>query len=191
MWVAQTGMSILRILLFAGVVLLVGGFASNAEALVSALEKTLPSVQGWKIEALKRGSSVMCLARQKEKNGKSMTLLADTGKYRGGVWFLDVSSRNHHLEPDVQEIVAHLSLNGKHVVTGTALAIVGEFVRFEFPAIDAYVKDIKTAHVVEVQAQGLSPLKIESLPPIITALEKCQQESLSTEFWKDAKHVCN
>ena len=177
----------------AAVALLASGLASNVEARGPALEIELPGVQGWKIEALKRGSSVMCSARQKEANaqGITITLLADTGKYRGGVWFLEVASRNQHLEPGVEETVARLFLNGKRVATGTALATSGAFVRFDFPAIDAHVKDIKAAHIIELQAEGLSPLKLESLSPIITAIEKCQQESLNPEFWKGAKNVCN
>jgi hypothetical protein len=185
------GFSILRTVAFAAVALLASGLKSNVEARGPAQEIELPSMQGWQIEAIKRGNSVMCSARQNEENGQSMTLLADTGKYRGGVWFLEVASRDQHLEPGLQETVARLFLNGNHVVTGTALATVGAFVRFDFPAIDAHVKDIKAARVIEVQAEGLSPLKLESLSPIITAIEKCQQESLNPKFWKDAKDVCN
>lgn len=188
-----------RYLVFVGVFLLACGFTSNAIARAPAQEVELPSVQGWQIEAVKRGNSIMCSARQKDGNDKSITLLADTGKYRGGVWFLGVVSRNQYLEPNVKEAVAHLSLEGLRVVTGKVLAVgdwVGNkrtatYVRFDFPAIDAFVKDIKAAGVVELQAQGLSPLKLELLPPIITALEECQQESLNPGFWNNAKDVCN
>lgn len=195
----RLGISILRTLAFAAVALLASGFKSNVEARGPALEIELPSVQGWQIEAIKRGNSVMCSARQREENGQGITLLADTGKYRGGVWFLGVVSRNQHLESGVEETVASLSLNGKHVVKGKVL-VVGDrignkrtatYVRFDFPAIDAHVIDIKAARLIEVQAEGLSPLKLDSLSPIITAIEKCQQESLNPEFWKDAKDVCN
>lgn len=141
----------------------------------------------------------MCSARQKEENGTAITLLADTGKYRGGVWYLGVVSRNQQLEPNVQQAEAHLLLDGKLVATGEVLAIgdwVGNkrtatYVRFDFPAIDSYVKAIKAARDVELQAQGLNPLKLESLPSIIAALEKCQQESLNPGFWDNAKDVCN
>jgi hypothetical protein len=192
-------MSRFKTLFFIGVAVLASGFNSTVEARMSALEIELPSVQGWQIKAVRRGDSVMCSARQKEENGNRMTVLADTGKYRGGVWFLEVVSRNQHLEPSIEEAVASLFLNGKHVATGKALAVgdrVGNkrtatYVRFDFPAIDSYVNDIKAARVVEIQTQDLNPLKIESLSPIITAIEKCRQESLNPEFWKDAKDVCN
>ncbi|MDG9923925.1 MULTISPECIES: hypothetical protein [unclassified Pseudomonas] len=179
--------------------LLASGFQSTVEARSSALEVDLPDVQGWQIEAVKRLSSVMCSARQSEENGRNMTLLADTGKYRDGVWFLQITTRNQQLEPGVDEAAASLSLNGQHVLTGKALAVgdwtgdkrTSAYVRFDFPVIDPYIKDIKAARVVEVQVQGLPPLKLESLAPIIATIENCQQESLSDEFWKDAKLVCN
>ena len=191
--------STLKTLVVVGVALLASGLESSAEARMAALEVELPSVQEWKIGALKRGSSVMCSARQAEVNGQRGTLLADTGKYRGGVWFLDVVSLNQHLESDILEAPAQLYLNGKQVGTGKVLDVgnwtgkkrTATYVRYEFPVIDAYVKDIKAARIVEVRAQGLSPLKLESLSPIITALENCQQESSNPAFWKDAKHVCN
>lgn len=143
----------------------------------------------------------MCAARpprerNREENAQDITLLTDTGGYRGGVWYLGVTSRNRHLESGVKETAARLYLDGKHVVTGKALAV-GTwidnkgFVRFEFPAIDAHVEDIKAARVIEVEAEGLSPLELKSLLPIITAIEKCQQESLNPEFWKGAKGVCS
>lgn len=188
-----------RYLVFVDVFLLACGFTSNAIARAPAQEIELPSVQGWQIEAVKQGDSVMCSARKKEVNGESITLLADTGKYRGGVWFLGAVSRNKYLEPDVEEAEAHLSLEGQRVVTGKVLAVgdkVGNkrtatYVRFDFPAIDTFVKDIKAADIVELQAQGLSSLKLESLSPIITALEVCQRESLNPGFWSNAKDVCN
>lgn len=195
----RLSISILRTLTISAVVLLASGLESNVEARVPALQVELPSVQGWQIEAIKRGNSVMCSARPREESAQGITLLADMRTYRGGVWFLEVVSRNHHLKSGVEETVARLFLNGKHVVTGKALDVgdwVGNkrtatYVRFEFPAIDAHVKDIKAAQTIEVQAEGLSPLKLESLSPIITAIEKCQQESLNPEFWKDAKYICN
>lgn len=187
----QLIVSILKTFAFASVALLASSLQSNVEARVSAQEIELPSVQGWQIEAIKRSNSVMCSARQKNKNRKNMTLLADAGKYRGGVWFFDVVSPDLHLKPGVQEIVARLFLDGKPVVTGIALATAGNFVRFDFPAIDNYVKDLKAARVIEVQAEGLTPLKLDSLSSIITAIEKCQLESLSFDFWKNAKSVCN
>lgn len=188
-----------RHLVFAGSFLLVCGFTPNAIALVPAQKIELPSVQGWKIEAIKRGNSVMCAARPREESDTGITLLADTHKYRGGVWFLGVVSRNQQLEPGIEEAVAYLSLEGKHVVAGKVLAVgdwVGNkrtatYVRFEFPAIDAYVKDIKAAQVVELQAQKSSPLKLELLSQIITAIEACQQQSLNPSFWDTAKDVCN
>ena len=155
---ARLGKSILKTFVFVGVAVLASGFNLDAQALVPALKIELPGVQGWQIEAVKRGSSVMCSARQNEENGQKMTLLADTGQYRGGVWFLEVVSRNQHLESGVEETVARLSLNGKQVVTGKVLAVgnwigskrTATYVLFDFPAIDAYVKDIKAARVVEV-----------------------------------------
>lgn len=181
--------------LFFGIAAFAAGFQSHAQARSSALQLELPSVQGWKIEAVKRLSSISCSARQNEENGQKMTLLADTGKYREGVWFLEIISRNHHLQPGTKEAVAYLNLDGKQIITGKAIAI-GDGkqisnVRFEFPAIDAYIKDINTAQVVAVQTQDLSPLMLESLSPIITRIENCQQESLNLDFWKDAKLVCN
>jgi hypothetical protein len=197
--ILKSGIAILKAVVLVGIALLASGLRSNAEALVPALEVELPSVQGWQIKAVAREGSVMCSARQAEGNGEKMTLLADTGKYRGGVWFLGVVSRNQHLEPGIKEASAHLSLNGNHAATGKVLAVgdwtgnkrTATYVRFDFPAIDAYVKDIKAARVVEVQANGLSPIKLESLLPIITAIENCQHESLNPEFWKDAKSICN
>ncbi len=179
--------------------LLACGFALNAKALVPAQEVVLPSVQGSEIKAVKRFGKVMCSARPKEEDAIKLTLLADTGKYRGGVWYLGVSTRIQHLQPDVDgEAAAHLSLEGKRVVSGKVLAV-GEwadnkrtatYVSFEFTAIDAYVKDIKAARVVELQAQGLRPLKLDGLPALITALEQCQQEAANPQFWKDAERVC-
>jgi hypothetical protein len=171
----------------------------NAKALMNALEIELPSVQGWRIEAVARSGSVMCAARQAEKNGEKMTLLADTGKYRGGVWFLDVTTRNQHLKAGIKKAPAYLFLDGKPVVTGEVLDIgdwrgnkrTATYVRFEFPAIDAYIENIKAARVVKVQADGLIPIKLESLLPIITAIENCQRDSLHPEFWKGAEAVCN
>jgi hypothetical protein len=192
----RLGVSRLKALAFAVVALLASGLTSNLEARVPAQQVELASVQGWKIEAVRRGGSVMCKAIQPvDKNGKEMTLIADTGTYRGGVWFLDIESRNRHLAPGVEETVAHLFLDGKRVITGNVVAIgnsVGgkKYVRFEFPAIDAYVKDIKAARVIEVQAQGLSPLNLGSLSPIITAIEECQQESLNPGFWHGAESFC-
>lgn len=194
----RLGISVARPLVFAAVALFASGLQSNVEARAPALEIKLPSVQGWQIEAVRRGNSVMCSARP-EKNVNGITLLADTGKYRGGVWFLGVVSRNQQLRSGVEETVARLSLNGKPVITGKVLAVgdwignkrAATYVRFDFPAIDAHVKDIKAARSIELQADGLSPLKLELLSPIITAIEKCQQESLNPEFWKDAKDVCN
>lgn len=196
--ISRSSISILKALLFACIVLLVSSLESNVEAGVSALEIKLPSVKGWQIEAVKKGNSVMCLARQKEEKGQRMSLLADTGKYHGSVWFLEVVSRNQHLESGVEEAVARLSLNGKYVVSGKVLSVgdwignkrTATYVRFEFPAIDDYVKDIKAARVVEVQAQGISPLRLEALSPIITEIEKCQQDGLNPEYWKNAEHVC-
>lgn len=195
----RLGISIAKVLVVAGAVLLASGFSPNADARSAALEVELPSVRDMSIKAIKRGSSVMCSARPMVETNPKVTLLADTGKYRGGVWFLEVVSRDLQLEPTSEDVVAYLSLNGQHVATGKALAVgnwVGNkrtetFVRFEFPAIDAYVKDIKTARIVEIQASGFIPLRVESLSPIITALENCQQESLDSEFWKGAENVCN
>jgi hypothetical protein len=147
-------------------------------------ERTIESLglQGWQIAARDSG---MCSARQREENGQSITLLADPGRYRGGVWFLGVMSRNQRLKPGVLEAEARLSLNGKHVITGKVLDVgdwhgdkrMATYVRFEFPAIDLYIKDVEAARVVEAQADGLSPLKLESLSPIIAALKNCQRES--------------
>lgn len=141
----------------------------------------------------------MCSARKKDNNGGELTLLADTGHYRGGIWFLDVTSPDRHLKPGVQEASAHLLLDGKLVTTGKVLAIgdwtddktTRAYVRFEFPAIDTYVEAIKAARKIEVQADGLSPLKLEPLLPIITAIQKCQHEGLNREFWKNAENVCS
>jgi hypothetical protein len=189
----------LKKLVFVSITLLAFSFTSNVEALSPALEIELPSVQGWQIEAIKRGDSVMCSARKKEENSVSMTLLADTKKYRGGVWFLEIVSRNQHLKLGTEYAVADLSLDDKPVVKGRVSAVadwVGDkttatYVRFEFPAIDAYIKDIKAARIVEAKTDGLSSLKIEGLPTVIFAVEKCQQESLNLKFWKNAKEVCN
>lgn len=193
-----------RKLVFAGVFMLAWCFMLNAKARGPAQEIELPSLEGWEIQAVKRGNSVMCSARKKEKNGKEITLLANSGdKYRDGAWFLGVFSRNHRLEPNVEEAAAQLSLEGKRVVTGKVLAVGGwvgnertaTYVRFDFPAIDAYVKDIKAASVVELSwgegQQDSRPLKLEPLRIIIAALEECQKESLRPSFWNNAKDVCN
>jgi hypothetical protein len=174
---------------FVGVALLTCGISSDAEASFYR-ERTIesPNLQGWQIVARDSG---MCSARQREENGQSITLLADPRKYRGGVWYLGVVSRNHRLEAGIQEAEARLSLNG-HVITGKVLDIgdwrgskrVTTYVRFEFLAIDRYIKDIEAAPVVRVQVNGLSPLKLESLSSIIAAIKKCQLESSKSEFWK-------
>ncbi|MEO4048801.1 hypothetical protein AAFN46_17115 [Pseudomonas sp. CAU 1711] len=186
---------LLNSFLFFAIAVFAAGFQSNAQARSSALQLELPSVQGWKIEAIQRLSSISCSARQNEENGQKMTLLADTGKYRGGVWFLEITSRNHHFQPGTEEAVAHLTLDGKQVITGRALTI-GDGkhisnVRFEFPAIDAHIKDISLAQAIEIQTHELNPIKINPISPIINTLEKCQQESLNLEFWKEAKQICN
>ena len=188
-----------RNVVWAGLLLLAGGLTFNAEALVPAKEVELSEVQGWKVAAVMRGNSVTCSARSDDIDGKAITLLANTGKYRGGVWFLGIVSRKQQLEGAVEETAAHLVLDGKRVATGKALAVgdwvgtkrTATYVRFEFPAIDEYVEDLRQARLVEVQAQGLSPLKIEMLSPIILAIEKCQREGSNPEFWKKAKDVCN
>ena len=146
-----------------------------------------------------RGNSVTCSARSDELDGKAITLLADTSKYRGGVWFLGVVSRKQQLETAAEEVAAQLVLDGKRVTTGMARAVgdwvgterTATYVRFDFPGIDEYIEDLRKARLVEVHAQSLSPLKIESLSPIISAIEKCQQEGSNPEFWKKAKNVCN
>jgi hypothetical protein len=198
----RPGVSRLKALAFAVVTLLASSLTSNVEARMPAQRVALPSVQGWQIEAVMRGESVMCSARQpREENGKEMTLIAYTGieTDRDGVWSLSVMSRNRHLAPGVDETEARLFLDGRHVITGSVVAI-GDwgddkrtvtYVRFEFPDIeDAYVEDIKAARVVEAQAQGLSSLNLGSLSPIITAIEECQQEGLNPGFWHDAESFC-
>jgi hypothetical protein len=154
-------------------------------------ERTIefPNLPGWDIAARDTG---MCSARQREEGGQKITLLADPDKYRGGVWFLGVSSRNQRLKPGVLEAEAHLSLNGKRVIVGQVLDVgnwrggqrTATYVRYDFPAIDVHIKDIEVARVVEIQAEGLIPLKLESLSPIIAAIKKCQLESSKPEFWK-------
>jgi hypothetical protein len=185
--------ALLAFIFILGFSLFACGISSNAEASFYR-ERTIesPDLQGWEIAARNSG---MCSARQREENGQSLTLLADPGKYRGGVWFLDVVSRNQRLKPGVLEAEAYLSLNGKRVITGKVLDIgdwhgekrIATYVRFEFPAIDPYIKDVEAAREVEAQADGLSPLKLESLSPIIAALKNCQRESSNPEFWKNAK----
>ena len=148
--------------------------------------------KGWEISARDTG---MCSARQREENGQKITLLADPGRYRGGVWFLAIVSRNQRLRPGVLEEDAYLSLNGIRVIKGKVLDVgdwhgesrMATYVRFEFPAIDPYIKDVEVAREVETEAEGLSPLKLESLSPVIAALKNCQRESSNPEFWENAK----
>ena len=194
----RLGISVLKALVFVG--LLANCFISNVEALVPAEEIQLPSVQGWRISAVRRsGGSVTCSAQKTDENGVAMTLLATTAEYRDGKWFLGVLSPNQHLKQGVQEALARLSLNGNPVVEGKALAVskttgnktTATCVRFDFPAIDAHVENIEAARVVELQVDGLDPLKLESLSPIISAIKKCLKESSNPAFWKDAKDVCN
>lgn len=195
----KSHMPTFKILAFAGVLVLANAYTLDAEARSSAEQVKLPSVQGWKMEALRRSNSVTCSARKSDENGEILTLLANTGGYRGGKWFLSAISRDHHLSPALQEAPANLFLDGERVITGKALAIGGRVgnritqphVRFDFPTIDAYVEDIKTARKIEVQAHGLSPFGLESLSPIISAVQQCLDESLNQEFWKKAEQVCN
>jgi hypothetical protein len=188
----------LKALVFVG--LLANCFISNVEARGPAEEIELPSLQGWQITAIRRsGSSVTCSAQKTDENGVGMTLLATTAEYRNGKWFLGVLSPSQHLKQGMQEALARLSLNGKPVVEGKALAVSNTTgnkttptcVRFDFPAIDAHVENIEAARVVELQVDGLDPLKLEALSPIISAIKKCLKESANSAFWKDAKGVCN
>jgi len=124
-----------------------------------AEEIQLPSVQGWRISAVRRsGNSVTCSAQKTDENGVVMTLLATTTEYCGGKWFLGVLSPSQHLKQGVQEALARLSLNGNPVVEGKALAVgnktTATCVRFDFPAIDAHVENIEAARVVELQVDG-------------------------------------
>ena len=183
--------SILNGMAIGAFALFTSSLSSSVEARVAALQVELPSVQGWQIHAVSRGGGVMCSARPKEESDVAITLLADTGKYRGGEWFLGIVSRNQHLEPSIEETEASLVIDGKQVATGTAVATIGRFVRFDFPAIDSHVEKIRAAHVIEVQAQGLIPLQLESLSIIINTIEECQTESRNPEFWNRAEHVCN
>jgi len=194
----RLGISILKALVFVGV--LANCLISNVEALGPAEEIQLPSVQGWRMSAVRRsGNSVTCYARKTDENGVGMTLLATTAEYRDGKWFLGVLSPSQHLKQGVQEASARLSLNGNPVVEGKALAVgntignktTATCVRFEFPAIDAHVENIEAARVVELQVDGLDPLKLEVVAPIISAIKKCLKESSNSGFWKDAKGVCN
>lgn len=194
----RLGISILKALVFVG--LLSNCFISNVEARMPAEEIQLPSVQGWRISAIRRFSnSVTCSAQKTDENGLGITLLATTAENRGGKWFFGVLSPSQHLKQGVQEALARLSLNGNPVVEGKALAVgnttgnktTATCVRFDFPSIDAHVEDIEAARVVELQVDGLDPLKLESLSPIISAIKKCLKESSNPAFWKDAKDVCN
>ena len=185
-------------IIFFNVLMFAWGFALNATALAPAKEVELPEVQGLEIKATYRFGSVMCSARPKEDTAVEITMLANTGTYRGGVWFLAVVDRNQRLSADIKEIVAHLSLDGKRVVTGKGISIgdwIGNkrtksYVRFEFPAIDAHIKKLQAARVVKLQANGIYTLKLEHLPEIITALEQCQKKAKDRQFWKGAKNVC-
>jgi hypothetical protein len=200
------GISLPKAVVFVAFALLATGLKANAAsatcsgragAFLSTLQVELPSIPGWKIEAVDRGGLVTCSARPAGASGQEMTVLA--GTYRGGEWFMGVVSRDRRLESGIQEAPAYLYLNSKHVATGKVLAVgdsiggkrTATYVRFDFPAIDAYVKDIKTARLVEVKAQGLYPLKLELLSAIIDAIESCQKQSLNPKFWKDAESVCN
>jgi len=173
-----------------GVVLFACGISSDADASFYR-EQTIefPNLPGWDIAARDSG---MCSARQREENGQEITLLADPSTYRGGVWYLGVVSRNQRLKPGELEAIARLSLDGKQVVTGKVLEVgdsvggvrTATYVRVEFLAIDAHIGNIEAARVVEAQADGLSPLKLGSLSPIIAAIKKCQLESSKPKFWK-------
>ncbi len=181
---------LLAISLLIGAALLVCGISSDAEASFYRERKIeFPGLPEWDIAARDSG---MCSARQREENAQAITLFADPGKYRGGVWFLGVVSRNHRLKPGALEAEARLSLDGRPVVTGKALEVgdwvggtrTATYVRVEFLAVDAHMGRIEAARAVEVQADGLSPLQLGSLSPIIAAIKKCQFESSKPEFWK-------
>lgn len=188
-WHASIRVASLRAL-FVGIALLAAGVSSDTEA-SRYTERTIEfaNLPGWDIVARDSG---MCSARQREENGQSITLFADPNTYRGGVWFLGVESRNHRLKSGVLETVARLSLDGTQVVTGKALEVgswVGHtrtetYVRVEFLAIDAHIDKIEAAREVEAQADGLSPLKLGPLSPIIAAIRKCQLDSSEPGFWK-------
>ena len=176
--------------LFVGTALFAAGLSSDAEA-SRYTERTIEfaNLPGWDIAARDSG---MCSARQREENGQSITLFADPNTYRGGVWFLGVVSRNRRLKSGVLQSVARLSLDGTQVVTGKALEVgssvgltrTATYVRVEFLAIDAHIDKIEAAREVEVQADGLSPLILGPLSPIIAAIRKCQLDSTQPEFWK-------
>jgi tetrahydromethanopterin S-methyltransferase subunit F len=182
-----------KMLSILGLAVLAGAISSTAFAtLVPEQSVKLPSVQNWQIEAVKRTSNIMCSARPTEEKDHSITLLVDAGKYRGGVWFLQVVSRNQRLKAGVQTSTARLALNDKDVAVGKALEVgdsiggkrTASYVRYEFAAIDAYVDSIQSASTVQIRADGLNPITLASLSSVIAALKKCQHDSARPEFWR-------
>jgi hypothetical protein len=190
--IMKSGVPSSKLVSILGFAMLASMIGSTALAtLVPEQTVKLPIVKDWHMEAVKRGSSIMCSARQEEVKTQHITLLADTGKYRGGVWFLQVVSRNQRLKAGMETSTARLVLNGKDVAIGKALDVgdwngdkrTASYVRYEFTAIDAHVDSMQSTSAMQIRADGLNPISLASLSPVIVALKKCQQQSAKPTFW--------
>jgi hypothetical protein len=192
------GSSPVRPFIIAAIIVLVIATSPNVEARVRSLEVKLPGVDGWQIMARDRLSSVSC-SGTKIINGIDLHVIADKGGYQGGVWFLSVTSHHHRLKAGLDEAEAKLLLNSRSLVVGKALSVsdrVGKkrtstYTRFEFPAIDSSINDLETPGSLEIKAEGIDPIALESLSPIISALKNCHQDSSEPDFWKNAEEKCN
>ena len=187
------GSSAVRPFIIAAVIVLMSATSSNVEAISGAgtLELQLPGVDGWQITAI-RMVSVICSAT-KSNNGTDQHVIADKGGYegyQGGViWSLSVDHRLNRLKAGVDETEAKLLLNSRFLAIGKAVRLTSTYTRFEFrpTAMDSSINDLETPGSLEIKAEGIDPIALESLSPIISALKKCHQDSSEPDFWKNAK----
>ncbi|MEH6491305.1 hypothetical protein [Halopseudomonas sp.] len=164
-----------------------------------AQEVRLPVVQGWQISATRKIGAVTCAARRRDTDGQRLYLSVRVIAERESTWDLQVTTRHRALAADATQTTASLLAAGTPVATGRAVALgsgtdsqgAGRFVRFEFAALTNGVESIKQAYAVELAAPGLAPLQIESIAPIVTALEQCQRDSVNPAFWNKAVTLCN
>ncbi len=139
-----------------------------------------PALPDWVIVS-RDGTGGRCSARQKEKDGQAITMLASR-ELGGGLDTLSVRSRNHRLKPD-SEAAAQLSLGGKPVATGRVVGgYDNTFVYFEFANLREHAHQFEAGRRVEIVADGLSPLKLGSLSQVMAALKTCQIESSKPGF---------
>jgi hypothetical protein len=182
------------------VVIVIGtALTSTVEARVRSLEIELASIDGWEITARERVSTVSCFA-EKSKGDTDIILIAnDKEIYQGGLWYLSVTFHNVRLKPGIEEVEAQLSLNRRVLAVGKAFSVgdtvrgirTNRYTRFEFPALDSLIVDLETPSSIDIQAEGIEAIKLESLSTIIKALKKCHKDSSIPSFWKDAEEKCN